>query len=123
MVKTNPAVFIVCVLLFVAVYEMAVYAASQHYRQQQIEDFPAYPRTRVWLNPVAIEAGERIQQLREALPQGCHRLLLQNQDKLFLFQPPTNPSQARLARFAVVEVPLASVQVIRVLPQYGSCGG
>ncbi len=115
----RPALPGLALVVFVAVHWLAVYEANGDFYRQRDADFPDYPRARVWLKPADKQDEARLAALRAALPEGCHRLLLQNQDKLFLFQP---PAQAAAVELAAVQVPLSEVQGLRVLPQFGSCG-
>jgi len=111
---------IVALLLFIGVYYLGMVTASRHYQQQSAADFPAYPPVRVWLKPVQSD-NKILQALSQALPQGCHRLLLQNSDTLFLFQPPS--TNLTVARLSLVQVARAEVTALRVLPQLSGCGG
>jgi hypothetical protein len=93
--------------------------ANRDYQQQRTDDFPNYPRARVWLKSGNNEDAE-YKALSMQLPLGCYRMLLQNADKLYLFLAPAHQPPARLA---VVAVALGDVAALRILPQYDSCEG
>jgi len=86
---------------------MASQTAARFYSEQYNHNFPAYPRARVWLKS-AEDKDELLQILKSKLSQGCHRLFLQNKDKLFLFLPSGKPD------LALVEVPIAEVRALRM---------
>lgn len=94
---------------------------SQHYRLQQATDFRDSPRVRVWLksgggSPAPEDAA--LMDLAATLPQGCHRLLVQNRSTLWLFRPRQGAPQAQMA---VLALPVAEVRALRLLPQFTSC--
>jgi len=103
--------------LFVLVSWMGVGTGRQHFQAQRDSDFPAMPRVRVWLKPTPGEEASMIE-LAAALPQGCHRLLLQNHSTLFVFR--SRPGAFPVFP-AVVALPVAEVRALRVLPQFRSC--
>jgi hypothetical protein len=52
------------------------------------------------------------------LIKGCYRLLLHNQDRLFLVRPFRGAAAADLP---VLIIPWDQVNLIRLLPEYASC--
>ena len=111
--------FALLLCLLGLVFVLGESTANRDYRQQRTDDFPNYPRARVWLKSGNSEDAV-YKALSMQLPLGCYRLLLQSADKLYLFLPPAHQPPARLA---VVEVALGEVAALRILPQYGSCEG
>lgn len=109
---------IIVLVLVVVVYRIGVSTADRHYLNQADLGFPAYAQTRVWMKPSAVETDSLLQRLRQALLQGCYRLLIRDDDKLLLFRPPRG---ATITQLALVDVPVHSIEAIRVLPEYGQC--
>ena len=72
--------------LFWLSHAAGVAAAHQLYSEQRRTDYSAYPRVQVWpkqeTNP---PAGSPV--ASDDLTKGCYRLLLHNQDRLFLVRP------------------------------------
>ena len=101
------------------VFVLGESTANRDYQQQRTDDFPNYPRARVWLKSGNSEDAQ-YKALSMQLPLGCYRMLLQNADKLYLFLAPAHQPPARLA---VVEVALSEVSALRILPHYDSCDG
>jgi hypothetical protein len=89
-----------------------VASADGYYREQQASSFAAYPHVRVWLKE-PLSDDTRLRTFYELLPEGGYRLLLQNRDALFLFKVPRDSKPARLA---VIQLDLADVKSVRVLP-------
>jgi len=104
-------------VMFTSAYQLARHSAISQFQVQQQQDFPAYPRVKVWLKNDAQQAPD-LQAVSNALPLGCYRLLLQNSGQALLFYPEkTQPT----LQPAVLHVPLGEVRALRVLPQYTSC--
>lgn len=106
--------------LFLAMRWLGSATGSHSYRQQQARDFPDSPRVRLWLKPGGASSPEEasLAELAAALPQGCHRLLLQNRSTLWLIRPRQGAPQAQVA---VLTVPMAEVRALRVVPEFTSC--
>lgn len=107
--------------LFMAMRWLGGAAGSRDYRVQQASDFRDSPRVRLWLKPGAASPTPEtatLSDLEATLPQGCHRLLLQNRSTLWLFRPRRGALQAQVA---VLALPMAEVRALRVLPQFSSC--
>lgn len=98
-------------LIFVLIWWLAIWSAGSYYSGQQARRFVDYPNVQVWLNTDPKHAD--LLKLHTGLAEGGYRLLLQNQEKLFLFKPPRDGGPARLA---TVEVFLKDVETLRVLP-------
>ncbi|MDM8546107.1 hypothetical protein QUF61_06400 [Candidatus Venteria ishoeyi] len=108
---------ILILALFVGAYQLARYSAVQHFQAQQQQDYPAYPRVKIWLKD-KVQQPPDLQVVSDALPKGCYRLLLQSGRQALLFytyqdKPGLQP--------AVLHIPMGEVRALRVLPQYGSC--
>src|ERR1700730_5716615 len=98
-------------------HEGGISAAHQQYSEQRRSDYSAYPRVQVWpkedTKPPAgspLASGDLI--------KGCYRLLLHNQDRLFLVRPFKGTAAADLP---VLIIPWDQVGLIRVLAEYTSC--
>ncbi len=99
-------------------HEAAVVAAHQQYVLQRTTDYGAYPRVQVWTKQDAKFVNESPPRTSE-LTRGCYRLLLHNQDRLFLLRPLRGSPAADLP---VLIMPWEQLEMIRVLPEYTSCG-
>jgi hypothetical protein len=94
-----------------------VAAAHQQYSEQRQSDYSAYPRVQVWPKEDAKpSAGSPL--ASGDLIKGCYRLLLHNQDRLFLVRPFKGITAANLP---VLIMPWDQVGLIRVLAEYTSC--
>jgi hypothetical protein len=102
----------VVLLTFLLAWWMAAASADRYYREQQRQGFTDYPHVRVWTKKPLPE-NAKLRKIYEALPEGNHRLLLQNRDKLFLFKLPRDGKPARVA---VIQLALSDVRALRVLP-------
>jgi MFS family permease len=98
-------------------HQAAIVAAHEQYALQRASDYSAYPRIQVWTK----ESGKTTDGSQPAstdLATGCYRLLLHNQDRLFLLRPLKGAAAADLA---VVIAPWDQIERARVLPDYTSC--
>ncbi len=105
---------LVILLMFWMFYWFGYRAADKTYAEQTSQDFPSYPRVRVWVsteNKKDISSG-----IIQEWQKGCYRLLLRNKDNLYLFywggdgeKTPTDI------------VPINKVVAVRVLPLYKGC--
>lgn len=94
-----------------------VSTAHAQFQQQRTSDYAAYPRIQVWRTAKAGKNPNNAPSAEE-LAKGCHRLLLHNQGRLFLFRPFQGAPAADLA---TVILPWSEIASIRVLPEYTSC--
>ena len=95
----------------------AVTAARADYIEQHDSDYRAFPRVRVVLDPDNIK--EPAADLDpKVLSEGCQRLLLQNNDRLFLLRPFKGAPAADLAELVVAS---DAVRALRILPDNTSC--
>ena len=95
---------------------LASLQAEKRYLAQQQSGFQEYPHVRVW--PRAVPAEERagnpvLEHIVATLPEGGYQLLLQNATTLFLFKV---PDDGKAVRPAVLQLPLARVLALRILP-------
>ncbi|XOF33758.1 MAG: hypothetical protein ACL93V_00190 [Candidatus Electrothrix sp. YB6] len=94
--------------LFVTVQRRATWTAWSNFEKQISNDFPAYPRVRVYLN------GDPTLQTEE-WAGGCYRLLLRNQEYLYIF-----PADGFSEKIPTEVIPNSRVDALRVLPLYQS---
>ena len=94
-----------------------VAAAHQQYALQRESDYRAYPRVQVWPKEQAkLPDGSPIASVD--LTNGCYRLLLHNQNRLFLLRPLKGAPAADLP---LLILPWDQIEQIRVLPDHTSC--
>ncbi len=86
-------------------------SAERYFQGQKANRFSDLPRVGVWLNKPPVD--ETLRELYEELPKGVYRLLLENQDRLFLFKP---SSDGQSVQGPVIELPWKEVKLVRVLP-------
>ena len=105
-------------LLFVGSYQFGKNTAYKTFTQQKTNDYPAYPRVKVWLK----DFQQNMQAVGKPsdLQEGCYRLLLQNKEKLFLFYSLKDNTSAELP---LLIIPVGEIETIKILPHYNSCGG
>jgi MFS family permease len=96
----------------------AVVAADRQHIQQRESDYGAFPRVQVWLKESA-KPPDGSPRTSADLTNGCYRLLLHNQNRLFLLRPLKG---ALAADLPVLISPWDRIELIRVLPEYTSCG-
>jgi hypothetical protein len=112
-----PVGLVAIAMVFWLGHEGGVAAAHQHYSEQRRSDYSAYPRVQVWSKGDAKPpAGSPL--ASADLIKGCYRLLLHNQERLFLLRPFKSAAAANLP---VLIIPWDQVGLIRVLAEYTSC--
>jgi hypothetical protein len=104
-------------LVFWLGHQAAVAAAHEQYARQRESDYSAYPRVQVWPKETATQSNTPPPPSAD-LSSGCYRLLLHNQDRLFLVRPFRSAPAADLP---LLIFPWDQVAFIRVLPDYTSC--
>ena len=112
-----PFGLLVVLAAFWLAHQAAIVAAHEQYALQRASDYSAYPRIQVWMK----ESGKTTDGSQPAstdLAAGCYRLLLHNQNRLFLLRPLKGAAAADLP---VVIVPWEQIELVRVLPDYTSC--
>ena len=101
----------VILLIFLLGWFLAVMSADQYYQGQQRKQFADYPHIWVWMKKSSPE-DDTLKRVYAALPQGGYRLLLQNEDKLFIFKPPKGGKSAHIA---ITELAMSNVETLRVV--------
>jgi hypothetical protein len=99
-------------------HQAAVAAAHEQYAQQRESDYSAYPRVLLWPKENAKPAVGSPWASAD-LMNGCYRLVLHNQDRLFLVRPFKGVPAADLP---LLITPWDQIEAMRVLPDYTSCG-
>jgi hypothetical protein len=94
--------------LFSTVQRRATWTAWSNFDKQISNDFPDYPRVRVYLK------GDPTLQTEE-WAGGCYLLLLRNQDSLYIF-----PADGVSEKIPTEVIPDSRVEAVRVLPLYRS---
>ena len=108
-------------LLFVASYVLGDMSGRKEFQIQKSEDFPFYPRVKVWVDIEPDEGdlpSRSFLETANVLVQGCFRLLLEDDKKLTLFH--TNVDFGN-TYYAVTHVPIDGVRAWRTLPYRSSC--
>ncbi|MCI5149032.1 MAG: hypothetical protein D3916_06545 [Candidatus Electrothrix sp. MAN1_4] len=95
-------------LLFMFFYHLGAKEGWKDFTHQQENDFPSYPRVKVWLK------GEQ-SALTEEWTFGCYRLLLRNKNQLYIFW-----ADGMSAKVPTEVIPNSRVDALRVLPLYTS---
>ncbi|HYQ91972.1 MAG TPA: hypothetical protein VES89_07830, partial [Candidatus Competibacteraceae bacterium] len=108
---------VITLLLFWLGHIAGVSAAHGQFQRQRATDYAAYPRVQIWRTDEAEKnAGNTL--AADDLAKGCYRLLLYNQDRLFLFR---SFKDAAAADLPTVILPWSEIAAVRVLPDYTSC--
>jgi len=103
--------------IFIGAYTLAYSTAKQAYHNGQQQDYPSYPSIKAWFKAEPT-LHPTLQALASDLPQGCYRLLLQSNGRIWVFKP----SKTDLSKHLVVtEISLKDLSALQVLPQYDSC--
>lgn len=102
---------VIAMLGFLLSWDLAVSTARQHYNEQAAVGFVNYPLVQIWPK-VDTKDESQLKTLHTSLPSGDYRLLLQNQDKLFLIKP----RMGQRPRLSVVQLTLSEIKALRVLP-------
>ena len=81
------------------------------------KDYRAYPRVQVWPKDKT-KLPDGSPQTSADLTNGCYRLLLHNQNRLFLLRPLKGAPAADLP---LLILPWDQIEQIRVLPDHTNC--
>jgi len=109
--------FVVLAAIFWIGRHAAITAAHQQYVEQRDTDYSAYPRVQVWLKQDT-KPRDSSPDLSADLTTGCYRLLLHNQNRLFLLRPVKGTPAASLP---LLTLPWDRIELMRVMPDYSSC--
>jgi len=112
-----PVGIVAVLALFWLSHQAAVVAAHEQYIQQRETDYGAYPRVQVWTRE-NIKSTNGAPSVIPDLAAGCYRLLLHNQNRLFLLRPLKGAPAADLP---VLVLPWDQIELIRIVPDYVSC--
>jgi hypothetical protein len=100
--------------IFFVFYIVGEKTGNEVYAYQQENDFPSYFRAEVWTQaPKNAKYGK---EMENAWQSGCYRLLMQNEDYLFVFRSMTNKG-----KIPTDMIPKDKVSLVRVLPVNKSC--
>jgi MFS family permease len=114
---TVPFALLVVLAVFWLGHQAGVVASHEQYALQRETDYRAYPRVQVWPK----ERGKLPEGSPAAsadLTNGCYRLLLHNQNRLFLLRP---LKDAPAADLPLLILPWDQIEQIRVLPDHTCC--
>ena len=114
---TIPLSVLALLAVFWLGHRAAVAAAHKQYIQQRESDYAAFPRVQVWPKETS-KPPDGSPPSSADLTSGCYRLLLHNQNRLFLLRPLKGAPAAGLP---VLISPWDQIELIRVLPEYTSC--
>jgi MFS family permease len=113
---------VVTVLVLAALFWIGRYAAvavaHRQYVLQRESDYSGYPRVQVWLKQDSKPQNGSPNPSGD-LTSGCYRLLLYNQNRLFLLR---SFKGAPAADLPILILPWDQIELTRVLPDYSSCG-
>jgi len=98
-------------------HQAAVVTAHRQYTRQRETDYSAFPRVQVWPKE-GTKSSDASPLVSADSTNGCYRLLLHNQNRLFLLRPLKGAPAANLP---VLISPWDQIAFIRVLPDYTSC--
>ncbi len=109
------------VAFFWSGYKLGETTAESRFYVARQNDYPDFPRVKVRLKHEAKALSSPLILPREKarLEKGCHRLLFQSKDKIFVFRSMGNYLMADLP---TIIIPMAEVESMETLPQYSSCG-
>jgi hypothetical protein len=113
-----PLVVLALLAVFWLGHQAAVVAAHQQFVHQRESDYSAYPRVQLWPKESA-RLPEGSPWASADLTNGCYRLILHNKERLFLLRPIKGAAAAELA---IMITPWEQIGLLRVLPDYTSCG-
>jgi hypothetical protein len=114
---TLPLALLAALAVFLLGHEGGVVAAHQQYVLQRQTDYRAYPRIQVWPKE-EINLADRSPTASGDLTNGCYRLILHNQNRLFLVRPLKGAPSADLP---LLVLRWDQIEHIRLLPDQTSC--
>ncbi len=101
-------------------YKLGRTTAESRFHEERAKDYPAYPRVVVRLKHGSspTSPGAALPREKARLKKGCHRLLFQGKDKIFVFRAIGDVLAADLP---TIVIPMSEVESFEILPQYSSC--
>jgi hypothetical protein len=105
------------IVLFALARSAGISTAQADFLDQRASDYAAYPRVIVTLAQDALSA-DRDDEALAIVRSGCVRLLLFNDERLFLIRPIRNAPGVDLHTFVL---PWSDVAALRITDQYTSC--
>jgi MFS family permease len=112
-----PFALLAAIAVFWLGHQAGVVGAHDQYALQRETDYRAYPRIQVWPKEKA-KLTDGSPTASADLTNGCYRLLLHNQNRLFLLRPLKGAPGADLP---LLVLPWDQIEQIRVLPDQTSC--
>ncbi len=101
---------IAVLMMFWVFYLLGNRASQQNYDYEKTNDFPSYPRVKVW---VKTEEKQPKDAKASEWEKGCYRLLLKNKENLYLFYPGNQKD-----KISTDIIPAGRVETVRMVPVY-----
>ena len=105
--------------MFTAFYHLGEKAADDVYNWQRTNDFKTYFVIQVWAK--APETAEDRAEMAQGWHTGCYRLLMQNNDYLFVFQPVKAAKKDETIKIPTDMIPKSKVELVRIYQANTSC--
>jgi MFS family permease len=114
---TVPFALLAMLAVFWLGHQAGVVGAHEQYVLQRETDYRAYPRVQVWPKEKA-KLPDGSPAASADLTNGCYRLVLHNQNRLFLLRPFKGAPASDLP---LLIFPWDQIEQVRVLPEHTSC--
>lgn len=96
--------------LFIISYWLGDIAGQRSFEMQYEDDFPSYPRVKVWL---ARGKDDQSNQREQEWAKGCYRLLMRDKNNIYIF-----PTDGQSKQIPLEVIPQKKVETIRLLNLY-----